>query len=273
MNFDRAFSFAFAFLSTIIDYAVLYMKKQRNKTRRISNKHDGGVGETRKPSRNRDWSIKPTQGESRFESYLAILTTLLGTDTIYSTLVDNLPGCVKIEEVKRKNDLPKTNENLSSPVIYFYKPNGDGTTHYRVYLLETSYDDRKKIYRNKWIINDPYALFQKHSSQGFCQMFAYFIVKNDTNDFINKNDINHHDLNDVDFNETHSYNTFACLKKTLELISDFPNIYDLIEKEFEGLKFEVEGDYGIPKNMPFTKFVNELKAFQLDDVNEYIASI
>lgn len=213
--------------------------------------------------------IKPTEGESVFESYFAILSSLVGTRNVYQKIVED-SGITRVEEVKNKNDNPNTSVDDKRPIIYFFEPRRDGSTHYRVYSFGVHYDERKKKRVGKWSTTDPYFLYQKQGSQGFCQMFAYFIATNDTDEFLNKED-QHLDSNEL-YN-LHKHNTFQCLQKTIKLLEVSPTITHLICEQFEHIKYDREVNYGIPAHMTFADFFRDLKRFAPYDLNDYITSL
>ena len=221
--------------------------------------------------------ISPTEGESRFESYLAVLTALLGTQEIYKNIVDETSDNISIQTVVGKNTLPTTQKNNFNPFIYHYEKSknntdddGDDDTHYRVYSYEKNDTSRRgNVFR--WKIIDPYDLYQKKNSQGFCQMFAFYIATNNTDGFIDKT--KEEELTKKRVKEIHLHNTFVCLQKTLDLMTDTlsPKLLNTMEIEFSDIAKDAQ--YGVPKNMKFSDFINDLKAFQKNDLHEYIASL
>ena len=221
-------------------------------------------------------SIEPNMGESRFESYLAILTDLIGTDNIYETIVKTNNTIISVQKVSTKNSLPKIVDNLYQPIIYYYEPRSlDKSTHYRVYAHHETYGrNNKKTYR--WTIIDPYDRYQKRNSHGFCQMFAFFITINDTDGFWNKAEPPYNSNEDME--PLHTHNTFVCLQKTIKLIEELPrSTKETIEREFEYIKNPNDDyhipDYGIPHNMRFDDFISEMKMFKKHHVKEFIKSI
>jgi hypothetical protein len=214
--------------------------------------------------------ITPTQGESVFESYLSVLIHLLGTQEIYKNIVKETSNSVTIQEVTGRNSIPILKKNTFDPIIYYYKSkntNDDGgETHYRVYSYEEIKNSRREN-THKWKIIDPYDLYQKKNSHGFCQMFALYIATNNTIDFKDKTEFTKEDLKFV-----HTYNTFVCLQKTINLIeSSSESTINIMNIEFGDL--EKNPDYGIPHNMRLVDFVDDLKKFKLTDMDDYIESL
>ena len=240
--------------------------KRQQEERKRTNKQ-GHRAPFQSPIPRRILKIKPTEGESVFESYFAVLSTLVGTREIFRKLVEE-SGIARVQEVKNKSDNPNTSTHDKRPIIYFFKPLNDGSTHYRVYSFLEKYDERKKTVVGKWTTTDPYSLYQKQKSQGFCQMFAYFIAVNDTTDFINKEY-----QQEADLKELHKHNTFMCLKKTIKLLEETNVIKKIISEQFEHIKYDTEVKYGIPDNMKYDDFIIDLKSFEQHDLNNYIESL
>ena len=264
-------------------------KSKRNKsvgTKPIGNKSVGNKSIRTKPIGNKSvkegfiQGINPTEGESIFESYLSVLIHLLGTQYIYGKIVQEISDVVTIQEVPRKNVLPVLERNKFDPIIYYYKPNtkkgevdgedGDGETHYRVYSYEKNESSRSKN-AFKWKIIDPYDLYQKKKSHGFCQMFALYIATNKTDGFLDKTNVKGK-ITKEELAALHRRNTFECLKKTIRLIENLPEpIINAIKIEFSDL--EKDPKNGIPFKMEFDDFVDDLKGFKIADLNDYIASL
>lgn len=252
----------------------------------IGNKSIGNKSVRNKPVGNKSvkegfiQGINPTEGESIFESYLSVLIHLLGTQYIYGKIVQEISDVVTIQEVPRKNVLPVLERNKFDPIIYYYKPNtkkgqedgedGDGETHYRVYSYEKNESSRSKN-AFKWKIIDPYDLYQKKKSHGFCQMFALYIATNKTDGFLDKTNVKGK-ISKEELAALHRRNTFECLKKTIRLIENLPEpITNAIKIEFSDL--EKDPKNGIPFKMEFDDFVDDLKGFKIADLNDYIASL
>ena len=162
--------------------------------------------------------ISPTEGESRFESYLAVLTALLGTQEIYKNIVDETSDNISIQTVVGKNTLPTTQNNFN-PFIYHYENQKiirtmmAMMTHIIVFILT-----KKMIHQDVEMYfdednSDPYDLYQKKNSQGFCQMFAFYIATNNTDGFIDKT--KEEELSKKGSKRIHLHFTFVCLQKNI----------------------------------------------------------
>jgi hypothetical protein len=214
--------------------------------------------------------IQPTGDESLFEAYLAILTDILGVGEIYQGLIDYYNNQenrhIKFDTTNTKSSLPRRKTGDKDPIIYNYTPGSSGATHFRVYKPSPNATSA----RNAWEIVDPYDLYQKPGTQGFCQMFAYFIATDNTDGFIivNKED-----------SEDNLQNTYMCLRKVLKLIEESnPDLIQKMEEGFEDCKDdsgkEREDQFGIvDEYMEFEEFVRRLGNFYELDIIRYIDSL
>ena len=101
--------------------------------------------------------------------------------------------------------------------VIFYKPSS--CTHYKSLLNDK--------------ICDPYNLYQSVNTQGFCQMFAYFITLNNTDDFKEVGPQNIKSPVDIDKFNALAYNTQVCAQKTLDLIESDPRNFRTIYLLFQ----------------------------------------
>lgn len=250
--------------------SVLRRRRRASKRRKggtIKNTVRRNVGGKRSTKRGFSHGIKTTEGESIFEAYLSVLTRLLGTQEIYQNIVKSYSDTVTIQNVKGKDDHPKPEKKSVEPIIYYYDDLNEQGTHYRVFSYEINTTSRKKSVVKKWTIIDPYDLYQKKNSHGFCQMFAFFIATKNTRGFINKTETPRQNMKDV-----HIHNTFECLKKTIHLMETFPDeIIDSLELEFKDLK--KEPNYGISRNMKLAHLIRDLREFETADVDSYITDL
>jgi len=212
--------------------------------------------------------IKPNEGECIFESYLSVLVEILGEENIYKKISKYVP-VVKIDF--RYRDTPwKDPETYGMEKFIFYLCNKKldrvDETHYMVAVKEY------KIIRNRihstWKILNPYHYYQKYSSHGFCQMFAYFIANDKTNGLIHISQAN----GPKSRKELYKINTFRCLRKTLRLIKKKSNLLSCMEYVFEDIKSnEVERiKFGIDRKMKFHTFIEDLHLFDVASVADYI---
>jgi len=133
--------------------------------------------------------------ESLFEANLAVLSDILGLQHIYQHLVifvnqilrDNgVKVDISGQQVRSQTEFPRDlfphNElGDGKKIIFWYQGK---STHYRVCEYGTERVDRRGQRKRVPYTIDPYKLYQKDKTHGFCQMFALFIAKSDQSDFI-----------------------------------------------------------------------------------------
>ena len=220
--------------------------------------------------------IQPTDDESLFETYLAILTDILGVEEIYQGLIDYYNDeenrHIKFDTVATKSAFPRRETGDTDPIIYNYEPGSNGDTHFRVYKPNPN---ATRAY-NAWEIVDPYDLYQKPRTQGFCQMFAYFIATDNTDEFIMVNGEDSDDNKKIVYQK----NTYLCLRKVLQLINAIkekpkPDLIQKMEEGFQDCKDYKNKDkrkeYGIvDKSMTFEDFIKNLGYFKEESAQKYI---
>lgn len=207
---------------------------------------------------------------NRFNDHLTLFIEILGQVDVYKQINKD----VHVFDIEQsKSCIPWTDERVNGLdldlfIYYTYnaKKPDDDETHFRV-ACRTKIVTRGRIHR-KWELIDPYHLYQKMGSHGFCQMFAHFIAHNDVDDF---SDISKaHDLSNL--KEIFTINTFVCLQKTLHLIQTDKMVSSLMSGVFEEIKQNESErkDFGIHKKTSFGDFINRLSLFALDDIQSYI---
>lgn len=216
-----------------------------------------------------------------YDIYQALLVDILGVVDTYMGLVDyvnesrKLVRPIKVVVTGRPTDFP--NEDKDHTIIYYFQ--GRKETHYRVYGREYIMSHTR---RGKQLVPsniDPYDLYQKKYTHGFCQMFALFIAMNDVNGFIEIDA-------DGDNHQIYLNNTYACLKKTLALIKEikkngamnphFPDLtlYQSMERDFKNYKELNYKEYYFTtiktRQLSFEKFLEHLSLFEVEDIKPYI---
>ena len=167
-----------------------------------------------------------------------------------------------IQEGKRKGK-EKTNEQLIQVIRYKkipedtieaylkkakvknFKPvSNDQTTHY-------------KVWKDGQIF-DPYKLYQARNTQGFCQMFAWFIATGDTSDFVevtaqsNMTSEKFHNL---------ALNTQRCAQKAIHLIRMNKEVK---EKFNVGFRNEDKKAKGIAGRTPLDRYLEHFEKINAD---------
>ena len=138
--------------------------------------------------------------------------------------------------------------------IIFYKPSS--CTHY------------KSLLNNK--VFDPYDLYQAKKTQGFCQMFAYFITVNDKSEFKEVGKQTTAEPVNIDKFNKLAHNTQACAIKTIDLIESNPDIMKLFKLYFNDEK--KDPNKGIKKRTTCDKYLKDFRLIneQIDMVKDYI---
>jgi len=144
--------------------------------------------------------------ESQFEAFQSIISNILD-DTKDSPYMYLLEKYGLFHTYNKRN----LKEGIG---IYIDKIKGD-MAHYVAVI-------------NK-ILKDPYKLYQAKDTQGFCQMFAFFIATDDVDGFIPVNQRNK--INVDEFNKL-AINTQECAEKLLNLLDSDMQFYNLFNKSF-----------------------------------------
>ena len=161
--------------------------------------------------------IFPTDNESQYEAFQAIIADIMYANFPPETSESKMSAyelLCQINDIKLITPTPTQNDKKKyDKIIYF---SGKATTHY-------------KGFRNKTIL-DPYYFYQAEKTQGFCQLFAYFLVMEETNGFKLVDQTRKIDVEN--FNKL-AHNTQLCAKKFLELLDTNSLIKERFKMYFE----------------------------------------
>lgn len=176
------------------------------------------VAKTRYPFRetyDRRLCVLPTEGESQYEAFQSIFTLIMAgkpyvpeppepilpyPETPYQILCRNATPPILLSE----GDAPRHPSNTKR-YIYYYPQDETGSTHYRAIR------QGKKL--------DPYHLYQSKDTQGYCQMFAYFLAIDEVDEF---KMVDQRKPIDTDNFERLVYNNKVCLGKALVALERDP---------------------------------------------------
>ena len=138
--------------------------------------------------------------------------------------------------------------------IIFYKPSS--CTHY------------KSLMNGK--VFDPYDLFQSKNTQGFCQMFAFFITVDEISEFKEVGKQTTSSPVDIDKFNKLVHNTQMCATKTLDLIESDKEIMKIFKYYFNDER--KEPNKGIKKKTTCEKYLKDFRLIneQIDMVKDYI---
>ena len=196
--------------------------------------------------------VMPTEkeDESQYEAFQSVIAAIMsanigqGADTPYTLLCEKSG----IQLVEGKIPPANARRRLTNAIYY----EGKAVTHYRAVLDDGS-------------VADPYDLYQAQGTQGFCQMFAYFISTGQTARFHQVNQ-RVKKINTAEFVKL-ANNTYECGRQTVAAIQGDPEVYALFKKDFNTL---VKSDYGIAPKTTCEKFLLDFLSLTINDVFFYI---
>ena len=143
---------------------------------------------------------------------------------------------------------------LKKAEVKNFKPvSNDQTTHY-------------KVWKDGQIF-DPYKLYQARNTQGFCQMFAWFIAAGDTSDFVevtaqsNMTSEKFHNL---------ALNTQRCAQKTIHLIRMNEEVKEKFNEGF--LEERADKSKGIAGRTTLDRYLKDFEKINADlrRVKDYV---
>jgi len=184
--------------------------------------------------------------ESQFEAFQSILAYMLNAneDSPYTQLLKkhNIPLSL----------LSKTKEGKEDKDGIYYKRPYRGSTHYIV----------KK--EGKFI--DPYDEYQPKGTQGFCQLFAFFIFQGkEATEKLKK--VHVEKKVTVENFSNYAHNTFQCLQQFLSLLKTNNDIYECMTQSFRQLD---KKRFGIQPRITFSRFIRDLSQLDMKSVKYYI---
>jgi hypothetical protein len=184
--------------------------------------------------------VEPTEGEPQWESFQSILARILAANV--SKIITDPKLMSTYELICSKYGIklilsrlkPTKGYQQGDKVIFYSKA---ATTHYKAIT-----EDNK--------VRNPYDYFQASGTQGFCQMFAFFLTVNSLDGFQQVVQTPVVDL--INFNKIAS-NNYVCCIRTIQLIQSSPEILDRFRAEFNEIMMDKDSRnyYGIkPETTP-----------------------
>jgi len=183
--------------------------------------------------------------ETQFEAFQSVLARMLSADDGSPYVVLATLYGLNVEEI----NLEGVDYVLNLPDGVYYRPAYMGSTHYlgvrdgRVY--------------------DPYDYFQPPHTQGFCQMFAFFLAVGDVRDFQRVGTQRSTSLATL---EKYTHNTYTALRKLLALLDTHRELDMSMRNSFQRLN---RAEYGI-RCRTYDRFKNDLALLTVSDVRFYI---
>ena len=207
---------------------------------------------------NGNYSIIPNDGETQYESYQSIFAKIMD-------LTDGSPykEICKIDDIEIVPDCAAQRR--------------PGKTQTKIlYLEEKEHAHFKGFVEGK--VMDPYDYYQLKNSEGFCQMFAYFITSNNTNDFIEINEAplfnTAYEINIIKQKiiANLAKNTQKCCEKSIDLLNalKYKKAKEFFDNKFQELK--TERTHGIPIELTLDKYLKEFEEInsKLINIEAYI---
>jgi hypothetical protein len=141
----------------------------------------------------------------------------------------------------------------------------------KVFKNKKADDDIHYIGVNNGKMYDPYSLYQADHSEGFCQMFAFFIATQEDGDFKKVNQDKK--ITVAQFNRL-TYNTHLCAIKIIALLQADREFYRLFEKDLNSMvkKQGYRNKYGIRYNTTLKTFIDDFQKVceNIDNIKDYI---
>ena len=245
-------------------------KTKKNKTKKYKTKKYKTKKGGQLYSINKELSIKPTGTESQYEAFQSIFAYIMAGDidppSAYKLLC--LSSNIQLtnnKPIDRTTRNKKSVTNMISNKLIYYD-NTKTTTHYIGYL-----NDEER---------NPYNYYQANGTQGFCQMFAYFLVMNDIHGFQIVDQSKKIDINN--FNKL-AINTQLCAEKAIKLLITNKDIYTRFEEQFNEImmnkRLSLEDDhndnrryYGINPGTTCDKYIKDFIIINSDinNIKNYI---
>ena len=116
---------------------------------------------------------------------------------------------------------------------------------------------------------DPYDLYQARGTQGFCQMFAYFMYMRDLDGFVVVDQSRK--IDDANFKKL-AWNTYVCGQKAINLIQSDKDVFAKFKGEYDQI-MESRSDrdhFGIKEGTSVEKYLDEFKKLTLLSTMLYI---
>lgn len=201
-------------------------------------------------------SVIPTEGESQYEAYQSIFATIMSAHDIPLISGDSQNEMTPYELLCFKNRIPlyplKNNKFINGDGIYF-KPSD--ITHYIAY-------------KEKTVLN-PYFKYQAKNTQGFCQMFAFFMYISNTADFKIVDQTKKIDIDN--FNKLVE-NTYECGLKSIKYIESDRDLFIKFKNDFDDIVNDEESrkNAGINIGTTVEQYFSEFKSLPIKAAMYYI---
>ena len=200
-----------------------------------------------------DLCVLPNDGESQYEAFQSIFAQIMSATfgPGKKATADTSPYEMLCEKYKIELIFSKTTPDSVGPEkhIIWYAPGK--VTHY---IANVNGKDM-----------NPYDKLQAVDTQGFCQMFAFFLAKGDTAGF---KDADQSKTIGVENFNILVHNTQTCLKKALASIEDDPKILERFGEFFLKIMKAKREQRGIKKGTTFAEYIRDFK--KINESENYV---
>jgi len=211
--------------------------------------------------------VIPNDGESQYEAFQAIFARIMSAKYDDKTIKKKKilrkkltkpanPSPYELLCYKNKIELvPVEIGSVPDPITHhprFIFYDGADTTHYQAMVNGT--------------VRNPYEKLQVKNSQGFCQMFAFFLATDNVTGFQEADQSRKIDVTNFTILAN---NTQACLRKTLSIIRSDPEVLARFAEFFNNDIISTEETrigLGVKLGTTYDRYLNEFEAIN-EDVN------
>jgi hypothetical protein len=223
----------------------------------------------------RHYTDSKVESESQYEAFQSIFAKLMAGQSIVETNREKMNAYELLCYNAGIALLPNEQKcNTKKPRAIQFQPNK--VTHYQACLLITDNKGNKKSKKY-----DPYDSYQYAGSQGFCQMFAYFIAKGDTAEFINYRngkpiaelikEINTPPFNLESYNALIT-NTYICGQKSIDAVRNNSSVLQAFTIGFDSIYADERSRkyYSIKDGTTAIQYLDQFYSLSKDHVAFYI---
>jgi hypothetical protein len=196
--------------------------------------------------------VRPTAGETLFESFQAIIAHILYADISGRETTPYVSLCERAGITLVASRTAPRSHPTDGPII-FYSPHT--VTHYKV-LTEHN------------IVLDPYKFYQAKGTQGFCQLFAYFLAIGDTDEFMEVGEQTETITNEQFYNL--AYNNVVCARKFCDLFEGDAIFREMFCRSFNRDIIGNRAFFGLVGRVTCEMFIEHLKSLDIRDAMLYV---
>lgn len=194
--------------------------------------------------------VVPTVGETQYEAFQSIFARIMFAHIDNKNIIYPSPYEIlcKIYNIQLINKKPKNVIPGQKYIIF----DGKTVTHYKAFLNGNIYD--------------PYKYYQAKGTQGYCQMFAFFIAINDIYEF---EIVDQSKKIDIDNFAKLAYNSQVCFEKSLKIIKSYTDVLTSFNYYFNDISNNnlESSKYGITLNTNLLTYFKDYEYVNNDILN------